>query len=462
MRIGTLHRDIVNVWLNIRVTIQKRIMSFYLVWPDESRMTAEGFAKVAAIPAVFNSDWAYQEAPSKYMIERALRTYLPPNARKSVEVLTPISTQGFGESICNFLEWCELRERDWRLLDYKTHIVEGYQKEQSAGLFSASHRGLSPATVNLRVKEACNFLYWAHIRGLREEFDVPTIKVAVHHQNSMLSHGHRLKETEVRVGAVRQKPSSLHMPSRLAVTQWLESIRIEKGVTKHLMAELVINTAIRREEAVQWRVHTLPESKDDWKIVGNEVLVTIEYGAKGSKRYNERGDLVGSPRTICLPLAMAEKLHTYRETKRLKYFAAYIKKGVTSEERSTRKKLKFEQLFLSDFTGEPVSRQTFYDAWREATRTPYKGWSPHLGRHYWACNELIKELDRNLAVLKDFDKSQIPIDWIRGNVQDVILIRIQPQLGHIDFKTTERYIAWAVQQYRGSSVSDQFEQELEN
>ncbi len=436
-------------------------MPFYLVWPDASRMTAEGFGKVADIPAVFNTDWAYQEAPSKFIRERALRTYLPRNARMSVEVLTMASKQVFGDSICNFLEWCEFRNHDWRLLDYNTHILQGYQKEMSAGSFSASHRGLAPATVNLRVQEACNFLEWASIRKLRGGFEVPTILITKHRQNPMLSHGHKLQEIAVRQGAARPNPASLHMPSRLSVQRWLDCVRIEKGVTKHLMAELVINTAVRREEAVQWRTHTLPENKNDWMIKGGEVAVQVEYGAKGPKHYNKRGDLVGPQRTVFLPLELAEKIHTYRETKRLKYFATYVKKGSTPEERNLRKKKIFKQLFLSDFTGEPVSSQTFYDAWTEATHIPYKGWSPHLGRHYWACNELLKQLDKQLAIVKHIDKAQIPIDWIRGNVQDSIFLRIRPQLGHIDEKTTERYVSWVAQQYHSGNMSDGFELALE-
>ena len=380
----------------------------------------------------------------------------------SVDTLTPASKQSFGEYICNFLEWCELRNLDWRLLDYKTHILSGYQKEMSAGSFSANHRGLAPSTVNSRVQEVWNFLEWAASRAFRTNFDVPTITVSVSRNNPTLSHGHKTKDVEIRVGGVRPDPKSLHMPSRDAMARWLESVRIEKGITKHLMAELVIRTGIRREEAVQWRMHTLPERKSEWNIKGGEVEVMIEYGAKGPKRYNGFGDLVGPQRMVLLPLEIAEKLHNYRETKRLKYFATYVKKGKTPKDRKNRSDNPFPQLFLSDFTGEPVSSQTFYDAWTEASRIPYKGWSPQSGRHYWACNELLMELEKTFSAVKNLDKSEIPLDWIRGNVQDSIYLRIRPQLGHVDSGTTERYITWVLQQYRGTEISDQYENALEN
>jgi len=437
-------------------------LSFYLFWPDESQMVEAGFGNVADIPAVFDGRWAYQEAPSKYLRERTLRDFLPRNARRSVNVLTPASIQTFGESLCNFLEWCELRELDWRLLEYKNDIIQGYQKALSAGTFSVGFRGLSSSTINSRVDEACNFLQWAFGRGLRREFHVPTVKIKVKHKNSQLSHGHKTQEIEVREGRVRADPKSLRMPSQQEIKLWLESLRVEKGVTKHLMAELILYSAVRREEVIQWQVDTLPENREDWHITGNEVAVKVEYGAKGMKRYNERGDLVGPSRIIFLPLELAEKLHLYRETKRLKFFAAYVKSAKTPRERSERMNKRFSQLFLSDFTGKPVSAQTFYDAWVEASRLPFKGWSPHPGRHYWACNELLQELDRKFSALKNLKKSEIPIDWISGNVQDIIKIRIQPQLGHIDEETTERYIAWAIQQYRCGDIGDRFEQALES
>lgn len=435
-------------------------MSFYLVWPDTERLTEEGFGNVADIPVVFDANWSYQTLPSLYLRERALCNYRPRNAKMSVLELTERSNQVFGESICNFLEWCELHSKDWRTLDYKNGILKGYQAALSAGTFSANQRGLAPSTANGRAQEACNFLDWAYIRGFREEFRVITKTVPLTSSNPELSHGHRQRFAEVRVGAVRPNPRSLHMPSKSDVSIWLESVGIEKGYTKCLMAELILRTAIRREEAVQWRTFTLPKP-EEWIVKGGEISVTIEYGAKGKKRKNERGDIVGPARTVMIPVDLAERLHKYQETKRLKFFSIYVKSAKTSQERDARRKNEPEQLFLSDYTGLPISAQTLYDAWTEASRLPYKGWSPHLGRHYWACNELLIEAKKHFDFLSKYDRSQIPLDWIKGNVCDVITLRIQPQLGHIDKETTERYIAWAVQQYRTGTIEDSYEQALE-
>lgn len=435
-------------------------MAYYLVHPDKERLIAEGFGIVANIPIIFDSNWSYQVLPSLYLRERALCDYQPRNAKTSITEMTERSNQVFGESICNFLEWCELHSKDWKKLDYTDGILKGYQAALSAGTFSAHQRGLAPSTANGRTQEACNFLDWAYIRGFRQEFRVITKTVPRDFSNPELSHGHRRELIEVRVGAVRPKPQSLHMPSKSDVNMWLESVGVEKRYTKCLMTELILRTGIRREEAVQWRTFTLPEPKD-WIVKGCEIPVLIEYGTKGAKRRNERGDIVGPHRTIMVPLELAQKLHEYGETKRLKFFSIYVKSAKTSQERDARLQNKPEQLFLSDYTGRPISAQTLYDAWTEASRLPYKGWSPHLGRHYWACNELLIEAQKHFDFLSKYDRSQIPLDWIRGNVCDVITLRIQPQLGHIDKKTTERYINWAVQQYRAGDIEDAFEQALE-
>lgn len=347
-------------------------MSFYLGWPDRERLTAEGFGKVAHIPAIFDSKWSYQTRPSLYLRERALCSYRPRNAKMSITELTERSIEVFGESICNFLEWCELHSKDWKTLDYTNGVLKGYQNALSAGTFSVRQRGLAPSTTNLRAEEACNFLDWAYRHKFREEFIVLTKTVPRSVANPELSHGHRQVLVEVRAGAVRPKPSSLTMPSKSALNSWLATMRMERGITKSLMADLIVQSGIRREEAVQWRTHTLPQPKD-WKVVGGEVQVVLEYGTKGSKRMNARGDKVGPQRVIMLPLEMAEKLHDYRETKRLKFFSLYVQGATTSEEQKTRKREKPEQLFLSDYTGKPVSYQSIYDAWTEASRQPYKG-----------------------------------------------------------------------------------------
>lgn len=436
-------------------------MPFYLASPDKDRLTAEGFGKIAHIPAIFDGRWSYQLHPSLYLRERALCDYRPRNAKMSITELTDRSIRTFGESICNFLEWCELHSKDWRTLDYTSGILKGYQAALSAGTFSVSQRGLAPSTANGRAEEACNFLDWAFGHGFRGEFKVNTKTVPRSSPNPKLSHGHREIFVEVRAGAVREHPKSLRMPTESEVAAWLESVRIESGYTKYLMAELIILTGIRREEAVQWRTFTLPEP-EDWVIKGGYVPVFIEYGAKGAKKKNDRGDIVGPGRTILVPIELAKKLHSYRETKRLKFFSKYVKGAKTQDDSIARKKKKFEQLFLSDHNGRPVSFQRFYDAWTGASKLPYKGWSPHPGRHYWACMELLKEAKRHFAFISKYDRSEIPLDWIRGNVCDVITLRIQPQLGHIDKKTTEMYIAWAVEMYRNGWVEDAFEHALED
>lgn len=39
-------------------------------------------------------------------------------------------------------------------------------------------------------------------------------------------------------------------------------------------------------------------------------------------------------------------------------------------------------------------------------------------------------------------ETNLPINWITGSAIDIIQLTIQPQLGHIDKKTTEMYLTW--------------------
>ncbi len=124
------------------------------------------------------------------------------------------------------------------------------------------------------------FLQWSAARSLRKPFEAITLTYKVilpSHQHA----GRRVqKEIKVRAGKVRPDPTTLRLPTASEIAHWLKVVKIEKGITKALMCDLIIQTAIRREEACQWRVDTMPLSRADWNINGDTVTVKIEYGAK--------------------------------------------------------------------------------------------------------------------------------------------------------------------------------------
>jgi len=49
----------------------------FLFWPDPDRLVAKGYASVANVPAIFDSNWKYHEELSRFLRERALAEWTP-------------------------------------------------------------------------------------------------------------------------------------------------------------------------------------------------------------------------------------------------------------------------------------------------------------------------------------------------------------------------------------------------
>lgn len=438
-------------------------MAFYLFWPDSSLLEREGFSSVSHVPCIFNGEWSYEKLASRYLRERALLEWTP--VQDGVYGFGGGKYPGhgslrvYGYALCNFLEWCQLRGLALADLDYTRHLVQGYQAEMLAGLWSANKTSLKPKTVNLRVKEALHYVRWAVDRGVRPAFRVTTVIRKIKANSAANSHGHQALRIESRAGAVRPNPMQLSLPTDEAVRQWFQSVEIEKGPTKALMCELILKTGIRREEAVQWRLDTLPEDRKAWKARGDYIDVAIRYGTKGTKYRDASGEDVGPERVIQLPLELALRLAYYREFVRPRQRAEFVREAPDATERRRRMRTQPKRLFLSDSTGEPISAQSLYEAWTDVTRLPFKGWAPHPGRHYWACKTLLTALAGSLRV--HGTARQVPLDWISGAGQSIISLVIQPQLGHVSAETTNTYLGWAHRALTITSLQDDYAAALE-
>ena len=350
------------------------------------------------------------------------------------------SLETFGRYLCNFFEWCALRGRSWTEVEYKEDLVEGYQKQMLSGAWSATTNELSKRTVNNRVDEACRFLQWAANNDSRKPFRVLSYLQKVKVDSAHSSHGHKSKDIKSRVGKVRPDPVKLSMPTDEQISKWLNSVRIEKGPTKELMCELILRTGIRREECVQWRTWTLPKERSDWKVQGQYVSVIIEYGAKGAKTVDKFGEEKGPSRVIMVPLDLAGKLHHYREKLRADQRDRFVNAAKNTQEKKNRFTFNPHQLFLSDHTCEPVSAASLYKTWTNVSGK-FEDWSPHLGRHYWACQTLLATLKQEALILKAGGHGMTSNCVYQLSI-DVILLKIQPQLGHISKETTLGYVKW--------------------
>jgi len=111
-----------------------------------------------------------------------------------------------------------------------------------------------------------------------------------------------------------------------------------------------------------------------------------------------------------------------------------------------------KRLFLSDYNGRPVSAQRLYDAWTDVSVLPIECWHPHLGRHYWACMQIVNHIEKmKKAMSKPAGVSEN--NWITGLASDVIGSIIKTQLGHVSAETTELYLKWVRQIYLITPIS---------
>jgi integrase len=438
-------------------------MTNYVMWPILGSMQESGFQHLAKIPFVIAGPKGYHREASWYLRDRALLAWTPGNTQHNGRYPTRQSLSTYASSLVDFLDWCDESSRDWHVLEYTSDLVHGYQHQMASGLWSASGKPLAAQTINMRVSEAMRYLQWSAARSLRKPFEAITVTRRLY----LPSHQHAgksvPKEIEIRAGKVRPAPATLRLPSAPEVARWLKVVKIEKGSTKALMCDLIVQTGIRREEACQWRVDTLPESRTDWNVNGDTVTVKIEYGTKGGKTIDENGDERGPSRHIAMPLAIAECLDGYHKNVRPTNRSIFVRgNSTTPAERRELAKANPRQLFLSDSNGLPIRDHTLYDAWTNVSYLPFEGWSPHGGRHYWACTTLLTSIKKRAAALGSALNAATNNNWINGCASDTMMMMIKPQLGHVNAATTEQYLKWVLNASSQVDLNDGYQAALDN
>lgn len=429
-------------------------------------MKKAGFGSVAHVPCIFNGLWQYEVEASLYLRQRALLeisiTDVSRVESQTMRYPTSKSLETFGAAITNFLEWCEASELKWQGLDFTNGIIKGYQARMLDGTWSDRNKSLAANTVNGRVGEVCNFLGWAASQGFRGPFRVISSSRAISSNSKSSTIGHKPKLVKQRAGVVRPDPKRMRMPTDSEVAAWHQSVQIEFGFTKALACELVVKTGVRREEVVQWQVDTLPLERAHWKVLGDYVTVEVKYGAKGQKHRDSTGELAGPSRFITVPLELAERIAEYRELKRPRLLAKFAKAAKTMQERRARMSKPSRRLFLSDFGGRPISAASIYEAWTQVSRMPFPGWSPHPGRHYWACKWMLDAVKKRFEVLQRGKESEWTSREITATANDVLMFEVKPQLGHVSEETSLRYLTWLQNTLTLTEVSDAYAASLDS
>lgn len=438
--------------------------SYSVYRSDPAKTTAAGFGKVAHLPCIFDSRPGYHRLASRYLIDRGLGTWDPvTRARSKRKPPGEQSMLNYAHWLANFLEWAEIRQVDLLRCEYVLHVHGRYQSEMLLGTWSRDGEPLSAQTINLRVQQACDYLTWLGDKGYRESFDIPIVERTIKIGSATSSRAHEGKQVSARKGKVRRNKKRLRMPTDEQLRAWLDRVYAQYGKTQGLRCETVLLSAMRREEVACLRVDTLPEDPRSWHINNldapykeQRVLIDIKFGAKGESYGKNHGDKIGPERSIWIPLELAERLHSYRLNERVKALRIHISKAKSLVDK--RKRIaECVHLFLHEETGERLTARSLYDAWT-GVELPFAGWSPHLGRDWWACSVLLRELKRHERISSLMP--DVSAALLESSAMSIIRLQIQPQLGHAHESTSMIYLGWVGDMF-GTSLAIQYEESLD-
>lgn len=432
-------------------------MSFTVYYSDPDVTSQAGFAKVATLPCIFDDRPGYHRLASAYLIDRGLGIWNPATRGTPSPEIPPTdqTIKNYAHWLANFLEWASVRGIDLTSCNYADHVHGRYQKEMEEGTWSRDGRPLKSGTVNPRVQQACDYLTWLCDKGFRPLFHIPTHTSTVHTGSATNSIGHRTIKVEVREGKAKKDKKSLRMPTDDEIKIWLEKVYKYEGFTRGLMCELIVLTALRRTEAACFRVNTLDEDPSKWHRndplaprSSQRVQVEIKFGAKGACFGYDHGDKIGPQRNIWMPLDLAERIHTYRKKTRNTALKKWVMSAPNNSARQQRIK-NAVHLFLDEDTGERIDAASLYRSWT-GVELPYKGWSPHLGRDWWACSTLWEEMKKHENI-RDMGVN-LPHALLESTAMSIIRLQIQPQLGHANDSTSMIYLEWITRMF-GSNLS---------
>jgi integrase len=384
-------------------------------FPNPERLAARGYASIAHVPVIFDSSGKYCREHNRYLRERARLEWHPSGG---ADVPVGRTMGNIAERLLNLILWCEARAIQWHMATYADVLC--YQKEQIAGKWSRAGGKLSPSTANQRADEATNFLRWAADRGLRGPFEVKSIQRP--------RKGRRRGPKLVRVGRAKEDAFSdtgaFVLPDAEEIRTWLTAVGEKRGRSKKLACKFIMHTGARRMEVEALTVEQWPETKN------------ISYARSRGLGYVPMRLIItkgGRPRTIKVPLELADEIRNWIDTKRRTHAYRYSKLHKKEPKR----------LFLSDHPaghGRPISAQTIYRCFSEVRPRP-PAWSPHKGRHAFACLWTMHALSLDAGARGGL--TAMPADWVM-NRGGFWLKSLQRQFGHMSTETTEKYLHWLI------------------
>ena len=427
--------------------------AYRVAYPTQEFLEKRGFGRVAALPFIMDSRPGYDRIANQFLIDVGLGEWSAATRgteEASTMPPTKATMHNYAHWLANYLEYCHARGKAPLKADYKIDMIQGYQGEMSTGSWSRDNTGLAAKTVNARVAVACMFLQWAVDKGLRGPFHIPKVRKTFGVDSPESSGARTTKTVEARRGKVRESKRRLGFPDEIKIGAWLSRVR-EKCAVEGLIAELILETAIRRAEAAAWRIDTLPTDPAEWDVVNQNrpiehqaVCVKLRYETKGRSHGEDHGDKIGPEGDILLPMPMALKLHEYHQKVRPKALTIALRKAKNVREAEVLRS-NAVHLFLNPATGERFTGQKIYDFWTSKSAQCPRGWSPHLARDFWACSTLWKHLEEQKALMESVVNNKLDrsvLKLLALDVEGFVQLTIQRQLRHVSRETTMIYLQW--------------------
>lgn len=405
----------------------------YFFLPNSAYMAEANLSAYSTTPFLLSADFIYLDEANRYLRERAAGRWSQarpnPSAFAALRAPSDNSLTAYGHDLENWLSYLEQRKRDWR--DCTLDDVHAYRDDMRSGHWAADHRGLADSTVDRRTSQALDFLNWAVCRGHRPAPD----QMSVGPESLSADRGAEI----IRKGR-RSDPRHLRLPTTQELAVWEQSIELRECVAKTLGCKSVPRTGMRLEEVCLLRACQLP---DPLSMTSEKARMEICYGTKGGRQQGDP-ERRGKSRTLRFATSFLRELVEYRDLVRpiaLKRF----------RELNPRLPLPPE-LLLSPETGRRISTDSMYKAWHRSPALPFPGFSPHAGRHTFACRELLRLLADEFDLINRSIKD-IPLSTVMQHAGNLVDIYLRPALGHVDRTTTERYLGWLADHLYGRNSS---------
>ncbi|WP_281995195.1 hypothetical protein [Ruegeria faecimaris] len=374
------------------------------------------------IGVIWSRDWIPYVEAADYLRHKAIGVWAGGRRSKYASVVRPSMNTilAVANDLTNFFDWCETRHIDWKEISY-SQLCQHYQGQMCSGHWSLRVVGkpLSSSTINRRMAYVSDFLEYSALHGLRLPFETERRRIRFYPTQDFLM---------ARAGRVRQHPRDLRLPSPNEIGRWLGGMEKRFGPSIALAAKTAIRLGLRPDEVVNLPLNGLPKVPIDRSRA--TVKMTIIFGTKGGRRIGD-SEKKGKPRRINVPVDLLIELHAYARVRRKKLLAKFRKRN--PGEKAPKK------LFLTDTAGTTLSYHWFYKVWVASQPLPFDGFSPHLARHIWACFTLKEKIQQEIEISSsDALVSQVA-PYLHQTLVDVYL---RPQLGHIDTRTSDMYLAW--------------------